>query len=54
MDKYVCDVCGWIYDPATGCEEKNIKAGTSFEDIPSDFECPVCGADKSQFSKIEK
>ncbi len=53
MDKYVCDLCGWIYDPAEGVPESGIEAGTSFADLPEDFECPVCGAGKDDFSIVE-
>ncbi len=49
MDKYVCTVCGYIYDPALGDPESGIAAGTAFEDLPDDWVCPVCGADKGQF-----
>ena len=50
MKKYVCNVCGWIYDPAEGVPEQNIKAGIDFECLPDDFVCPVCEAPKSEFS----
>lgn len=53
MTKYICEVCGWIYDPAQGDSEGGIAAGTSFEKIPDDWVCPVCGADKSSFSVVE-
>jgi len=53
MDKYVCDVCGYVYDPEKGDPDNGIEPGTSFEDIPDDWECPVCGAPKSEFSKEE-
>jgi rubredoxin len=49
MGKYVCTVCGYVYDPAVGDPENNIAAGTAFEDLPDDWVCPVCGADKDQF-----
>ena len=52
MDKYVCDVCGWIYDPAKGVPEINIAPGTAFADLPDDFACPECGVGKDQFTKI--
>ena len=51
MDKYVCTICGYVYDPAQGDSDSGVAAGTSFEDLPDDWECPVCGADKSQFDK---
>jgi rubredoxin len=49
MKKYVCSVCGYVYDPAKGDPESNIPAGTAFEDLPDDWSCPVCGASKDQF-----
>jgi len=51
MEKFVCDVCGYIYDPKKGDPDNGIKPGTKFEDIPTDWVCPVCGAGKDQFSK---
>jgi len=49
MDKYVCTVCGYIYDPALGDPDSGIAAGTAFKDLPDDWVCPVCGAAKDQF-----
>ncbi len=49
--KYVCDICGWVYDEELGAEEHGIAPGTRFEDIPEDFECPLCGVGKDQFSE---
>ncbi len=43
MDKYICDVCGYIYDPAVGDPDGGIEPGTAFEDIPEDWVCTVCG-----------
>lgn len=53
MQKYVCDVCGYVYDPVEGDPENGIASGTSFEDIPDDWVCPVCGVSKEQFSPEE-
>jgi flavin reductase (DIM6/NTAB) family NADH-FMN oxidoreductase RutF/rubredoxin len=50
-DKYTCSVCGYTYDPEKGDPESGIKPGTKFEDLPADWTCPVCGADKSKFEK---
>lgn len=50
--KYVCDVCGWIYDEEMGDEELGIAAGTKFEELPEDFECPLCMVGKDQFSIV--
>jgi len=54
MAKYRCSVCGYIYDPELGDPDGGIAPGTSFEDIPDDWECPVCGAAKSEFEKVEE
>ena len=51
MDKYVCSVCGYVYDPAKGDPEQGVKPGTTFGDIPADWCCPICGAAKDQFEK---
>ncbi|WP_243364648.1 rubredoxin [Fundidesulfovibrio terrae] len=51
MDKYVCNVCGYVYDPAEGDPENGVSPGTSFESVPDDWVCPVCGAPKSEFTK---
>lgn len=48
--KYVCNICGFVYDEELGLPEQGIPAGTKFEDLPDDFECPLCGVDKSNFS----
>lgn len=50
MKKYVCDVCGYMYDPEVGDTDNDIPAGTKFEDLPDDWTCPVCGAGKDDFS----
>ena len=49
--KYVCEVCGYVYDEELGDEENGIEKGTKWEDLPGDFECPLCGVDKSQFKE---
>ena len=51
MDKYVCKVCGYVYDPEKGDPDNGIKPGTKFEDVPDDWVCPVCGAGKEDFEK---
>ena len=53
MKKYVCDVCGWIYDPEIGDPDGEIPAGTAFGDIPDRWVCPDCGAGKDEFSPLE-
>ena len=52
MDKYECTACGYIYDPEKGDEVGGIAAGTSFENLPEDWVCPVCGVGKDQFEKV--
>ena len=49
MQKYVCQVCGYVYDPAVGDPDSGVAPGTAFEDLPDDWVCPVCGAAKDQF-----
>ena len=51
MKKYICDVCGYEYDEAAGDPEHGIAPGTKWEDLPEDFECPLCGVGKDQFSE---
>ena len=51
--KYVCDLCGWEYDEAAGFEDAALAPGTAWADVPEDFECPLCGASKDQFSEDE-
>lgn len=54
MDKYRCIVCNYIYDPKEGDPDVGIKPGTAFEDIPSDWVCPVCGVGKEMFQKVKE
>jgi rubredoxin len=49
MTKYVCQVCGYEYDPEKGDSEGNIAPGTAFEDLPANWVCPDCGAPKGSF-----
>jgi rubredoxin-NAD+ reductase len=53
MKKYVCDACGWVYDEELGDPDNGIAPGTKFEDLPEDFECPLCGVGKDNFSEEE-
>ncbi len=53
MQKYVCTVCGHVYEPVLGAPDSGIEPGTAFEDIPDDWVCPVCGATKGQFEAKE-
>ena len=51
MDKYECTVCGYIYDPEKGDPGSGIVPGTSFEQLPDTWVCPVCGSPKDMFQK---
>jgi rubredoxin len=47
--KYVCTVCGFVYDPADGDSDSNLAPGVPFEEIPGEWACPVCGVAKDMF-----
>lgn len=49
MKKYVCALCGYVYDPVEGDPDSDIEAGTPFEELPDDWCCPICGAAKDEF-----
>lgn len=51
MERWVCGVCGYVYDSAQGDPDGGIESGTKFEDLPEDWSCPVCGAPKADFEK---
>ena len=51
MKKYICEVCGYVYDEAMGDQDNGIEAGTKWEDLPEDFVCPLCGVGKDQFAE---
>ena len=51
MKKYVCSVCGYIYDEAAGDPDNGIAPGTAWEDVPEDLVCPLCGVGKDQFEE---
>lgn len=53
MKKYKCSVCGYVYDPAKGDPDNGIAPGTSFENLPDTWSCPVCGATKDMFEPVE-
>jgi rubredoxin len=52
--KYECVICGFIYDEAEGLPDDGIAAGTRWEDIPDDWECPDCGISKEDFDLYEE
>lgn len=53
MQSWICDLCGWIYDPEVGDPDSGIEPGTAWEDVPDDFLCPLCGAPKDDFSVVD-
>ncbi len=50
--KYECNICEYIYDPALGDPDNGVAAETAFTDLPDDWECPLCGAPKEEFSPL--
>ncbi len=52
MRSWECTVCGYVYDPKVGDPDNGIAPGTKFEDLPEDWVCPECGAEKSQFEEM--
>jgi rubredoxin len=53
LKKFICTVCGYVYDPANGDPDSGIAPGTPFEQIPEDWVCPVCGVSKDMFEAAE-
>jgi rubredoxin len=51
--KYECNLCGYVYDPDAGDPEHAVAPGTSFADLPDSWVCPLCGAGKEEFSRVE-
>lgn len=51
MKRYVCTVCGYVYDEAEGDPDNGVSPGTTFEGLPEDWVCPVCGASKDEFEE---
>ncbi len=52
MNKYRCEMCGWVYDPEEDDPSHGVAQGTAFEDVPDDFECPVCDAGIEEFMEV--
>lgn len=48
---YACELCGFEYDPAVGDPDNGIEPETEFEELPSDWVCPICGASKEDFAQ---
>jgi rubredoxin len=53
VKKYECQVCGYVYDPAKGDPGNGVNPGTPFEELPADWVCPDCGAEKDMFQPVE-
>lgn len=53
MQKYLCTICNYIYDPATGDLTQGVAPGTAFEDLPADWVCPECGAGQEMFEPVD-
>lgn len=51
MKRYVCEVCGYVYDETEGDPDNGVVAGTKWEDVPEDWVCPLCGVGKDQFAE---
>jgi rubredoxin len=51
MERWICTICQYVYDPELGDPDREIAPGTSFEDLPDDWCCPLCGAGKDVFEK---
>lgn len=52
LDRYECSACGYVYEPTRGDNSSNIAAGTTFQDLPDTWRCPVCGVRKSRFKNL--
>lgn len=53
MKKYICDLCGYVYDPERGDPDEGVAPGTDFADLPDTWTCPICGASKDDFSIMD-
>lgn len=52
MEKYVCELCGYVYDPSIGDPDNGVEPGAEFDELPADWGCPLCGATKEDFEKV--
>jgi rubredoxin len=50
MNRFVCGICGYVYDPAVGDPDGGIKKGVAFENLPEEWVCPICSASKDEFT----
>jgi len=53
MKRYICQVCGYVYDPDNGDPDNGVNPGTAFEDLPESWVCPVCGVTREEFGPDE-
>lgn len=53
MKKFICTVCGYVYDPDEGDPNSGIEAGTPFEELPDEWCCPLCGVGKDKFEELD-
>jgi rubredoxin len=54
MQQWACTLCDYVYDPEFGDPDGDVPPGTAFEDLPDDWECPTCGAEKDMFEPVEE
>lgn len=54
MQSYVCQICGYIYDPEEGDPDNGVESDTPFENLPEDWVCPICGAEKADFDESDE
>ena len=54
MKKYICKVCGYVYNPQEGDPDNGVNPNTAFEDLPDNWLCPVCGVGKEEFEPVEE
>jgi len=52
MDRFVCSICGHVYDPEKGEPRLDLPPGKDFADLPAEWQCPVCFAEKTKFVKV--
>jgi rubredoxin len=52
LDRYECRACGYVYEPQKGDDKHDIAPGTSFDELPNSWKCPVCSAKKVAFTNI--
>ncbi|HIV00045.1 MAG TPA: rubredoxin [Candidatus Stercoripulliclostridium merdipullorum] len=50
MARYICEVCGYVYDESVGDPDNGVAAGTTWDNVPDDYACPLCGVGKDQFA----